>query len=122
MPQLEENILKAVYDTPLTSTRKLSAQFNTLKTIVHEVLQEKLLYPYHLQKVHQLIPEDFHRRMQFANWLLDQQRNNVNCINPILFTDEAGFTKNSIMNLHNSHVWADENPHETIVSTSVPIN
>ena len=54
--------------------------------------------------------------MQFANWLLDQQRNNINFIGTILFTDEAGFTKNGMINLHNKHVWADENPHATIVS------
>lgn len=114
--QLEENILNAVGDTPSTSTRKLSAQFNTSKTIVHEILKEQLLYPYHLQKVHELIPEDFPRRMQFANWLLNQQRNNANFISTILFTDEAGFSKNGIINLHNWHVWADENPHATIVS------
>ncbi|KAJ8942383.1 hypothetical protein NQ318_011730 [Aromia moschata] len=55
-------------------------------------------------------------RMQFANWLLDQQRNNVNFISNILFTGEASFTKNGITNLHNVHVWADENPHATVVS------
>ncbi|KAJ8940869.1 hypothetical protein NQ318_010182 [Aromia moschata] len=63
---------------------------------------KQLLYPYHLQKIHELIPEDFPRRMQFANWLLDQQRNNVNFISKILFTDEASFTKNGITNLHNA--------------------
>ncbi|KAJ8951686.1 hypothetical protein NQ318_012228, partial [Aromia moschata] len=99
-PQLVENILKA----------------NASKTIVHKVLKEQLLYPYNLQRVHGLIPEDFPRRMQFANWLLDQQRNNVKFISNILFTDEASFTKNDITNLHNAHVWADENPHAIVVS------
>lgn len=114
--QLEENILDAVADTPSTSTRKLAAQLNTPKTIIHEVLREQLLYPYHLQKVHELTPEDFPRRIQFANWLLDQQRTNPNFVSMILFTDEAGFTKNGIVNLHNSHVWADGNPHAAVVS------
>ncbi|KAJ8932558.1 hypothetical protein NQ318_004712, partial [Aromia moschata] len=76
-PQLVENILNAVHDTPSTSTRRLSTQLNASKTIVHKVLKEQLLYPYHLQKIQELIPEDFLRRIQFANWLLDQQRNNV---------------------------------------------
>ncbi|KAJ8953752.1 hypothetical protein NQ318_015408 [Aromia moschata] len=97
--------------------RRLSTQLNALKTIVHNVLKEQLLYPpYNLQKVHELIPGDFPRRMQFANWLLDQQRNNVNFISNILFTEEASFTKNGITNLHNAHVWADEKPHATVVS------
>ncbi|KAJ8944098.1 hypothetical protein NQ318_019436, partial [Aromia moschata] len=70
-----ENILNAVHDTPSTSTRRLSTQLSASKAIVHKVLKEQLLYPYHLQKVPELIAEDFPRRMQFANWLLDQQRN-----------------------------------------------
>ncbi|KAJ8959430.1 hypothetical protein NQ318_022122 [Aromia moschata] len=88
-PQLVENILNDVHDSPSTSTRRLSTQLNASKTIVHTVLKEQLLYPYHLQKVHELLPEDFPRRMQFTNWLLDQQRNNVNFINNIVFTDEV---------------------------------
>ncbi|KAJ8957202.1 hypothetical protein NQ318_007764 [Aromia moschata] len=115
-PQLVENILNAVHDTLSTSTQRLSTQLNASKTIVHKVLKGQLLYSYYLQKVHELIPEDFPHRMQFANWLLDQQRNNVNFISNILFTDEASFTKKCITNLHNADVWADENPHATVVS------
>ncbi|KAJ8946495.1 hypothetical protein NQ318_001770 [Aromia moschata] len=114
--QLVENILNAVHDTLSTRTRRLSTQLNASNTIVHKVLKEQMLYPYHLQKVHELIPEDFPRRMQFAHWLLDQQRNNVNFISYIFFTEEASFTKNGITNLHNAHIWADEKPHTTVVS------
>jgi hypothetical protein len=31
----------------------------------------------------------------------------------VLWTDEAGFTRDGVMNLHNLHVWAEENPHPT---------
>lgn len=34
----------------------------------------------------------------------------------VLFTDEAGFSKNGIINSHNLHLWADENPHASIVT------
>lgn len=29
----------------------------------------------------------------------------------MLFTDEASFTREGIINLHNNHVWSEENPH-----------
>jgi len=32
----------------------------------------------------------------------------------ILFTDEAQFNRDGLNNTHNSHVWADENPHATV--------
>ena len=34
----------------------------------------------------------------------------------ILFTDKAQFSQGGVNNTHNSHVWADENPHATVES------
>jgi hypothetical protein len=34
-------------------------------------------------------------------------------LNCVLWTDEAGFTRDGVMNLHNLHVWAEENSHPT---------
>jgi hypothetical protein len=31
----------------------------------------------------------------------------------MLFTDEACFTRSGILNVHNAHTWADENPRQT---------
>jgi hypothetical protein len=31
----------------------------------------------------------------------------------VLYTEEASFTRESIINSRNNHVWADENPHAT---------
>ena len=33
-----------------------------------------------------------------------------------MFTDEAQFNRDGVNNTHNSHVWADENPHATVES------
>jgi hypothetical protein len=40
------------------------------------------------------------------------------CINvsSVLFTDEAAFARNGIINLHNNHVWAEENPNTVVKS------
>ena len=32
----------------------------------------------------------------------------------ILFTNEAQFNRDGVNNTHDSHVWADENPHATV--------
>lgn len=36
-----------------------------------------------------------------------------------LFNDEVGFTRDSILNYHDSHVSMDENPHTTIDITDI---
>ncbi|EZA59696.1 hypothetical protein X777_16395 [Ooceraea biroi] len=34
----------------------------------------------------------------------------------VLFTDEANFSRNAIVNFHNNHLWCDENPHAILES------
>jgi hypothetical protein len=38
-----------------------------------------------------------------------------------MFTDEAQFTRDRIQNFHNQHLWAYENPHAILPSTSGPV-
>jgi hypothetical protein len=37
-------------------------------------------------------------------------------VDSILFTDEAGLTRDDIVNFHNTHAWMDDNPHTTMSS------
>ena len=63
------------------------------------------MYAYHVQKVQHLGPGDFAERLEFCKWLnVSRQLHRY-----ILFTD-------GVNNTHNSHVWADENPHATVES------
>jgi hypothetical protein len=41
---------------------------------------------------------------------------NTQFVANILFADEAGFTRNGIVNFNNAHVWVDDNPHATVAS------
>ena len=54
---------------------------------------------------------DFPHRVIYCEWLSQQCRERPNFLNCILFTDEARFTRNTVFNSHNTHIWSDENPH-----------
>lgn len=105
-----ENILNLVEDTPTISSRRISAQVGIPQTKVIRTLHMQGLYPYHLQRVQHLQPEDYDRRMQFCRWI----NNNLCVVSRILFTDESTFTRDGINNTRNSHVWSDDNPHATV--------
>lgn len=109
-PEIEENILQIIEDEPRQSTRSVARRLNISHTAVHRVLRENLLHPFHFQRVHGLLPEDYPRRMVFCRWLLRQHAVNPAFIENILWTDEATFTRNGMFNMHNIHHWADENP------------
>lgn len=73
-----------------------------------------MLHPYHVQKVHALSPVDFPARVQFSQWFVQNYVQNPAFLQSILYTDEAGFGRNGVINCHNFHVWSDQNPHSTI--------
>jgi len=69
--------------------------------------------PYHIQHIQALLPIDLQQRITFVHgFFIDDPQFLCN----ILFTDEASFIRDGINNVHNIHVWGDENPHAIIAS------
>jgi hypothetical protein len=60
-----------------------------------------------------LQPGDKECRLEYCRWHLHRVVDEPDFLNSVLWTDEAGFTRDGEMNLHNLHVWAEENPHPT---------
>lgn len=109
----EETVLRMVENNPRTSTRRTSLAVRNLnRESVRQIFKEQLLRPYHFQKIHSLLEHDFLPRVQFCEWLQNQRQI---IISSILFTDEAAFSRDGILNLHNMHHWSDENPHQTVI-------
>ena len=75
-------------------------------------MHDENFHPYHSTPVQGLLPEDFHQRIQFCNWLLEQNVDDDRFIKNILWTDELQFTRDGITNFHNFHTWAEKNPHQ----------
>ena len=109
----EEDILDAIADDPSTSTRRLGARFGVSQASVWRILNRNGLYPYHHQPIHALTERDYRQRVDFCRWLLAQEMENNGFVAEVLFSDEAYFTRNGMVNLHNTHTWAAENPHAT---------
>nr|CAH7751240.1 unnamed protein product [Callosobruchus chinensis] len=95
--QMKNGVLNKIERNPETSTQK----------ITHE------LYITHVT-VQALIPRDLPLRVDFCNWLRNQILRNPNFLSQVLFTDEACFSRNAIINFHNNHVWSEGNPHAFI--------
>lgn len=109
--QREEQILNLIEENPTTSTRAIANQVGVSQKKVWTTLHENQLYPFHVQRVQALQPEDFPRRVEFCEWFLQQQRNNQHFTRKILAMDESTFTRNGITNFRNTHVWSIDNPH-----------
>jgi len=79
---------------------------------VWKTLHAEGMYPYHVQRVQHLGLGDFAERLEFCKWF--NGRGELHRY--ILFTDESQFNHDGVNNTHNSHMWADENPHATAES------
>ncbi|CAH2005270.1 unnamed protein product [Acanthoscelides obtectus] len=86
-------------------------QVQVSKTKVWHTLREEGLYPFHVQRVQALQPDDFPARVRFCEWLLHQHDNNPDFLKCILVTDESTFTRNGVNNFRNTYAWSVENPH-----------
>lgn len=112
----EEDVLQILYNNPAVSTRRIALQTNISQSVAWRIAKGQQLYPYHLRQVQEHLPEDSGMRLEFSEWLIEQHNINPNFLSNIIFTDEATFTRNGMFNMHNSHVWAEQNPKATRVT------
>lgn len=99
--EAEERVLEIVAGNPGISIRRLATQEGIPKSSVLEILHNQCLYPYHIQRVQALKPEDFEPRMQFYRRLRQKWHRDPDIISK----------RDGTINFHNNHAWADENPH-----------
>lgn len=62
----------------------------------------------HIKEVQTPLPHEYIFHEIICEWFLEK------CIDPnfvfrVLFTDEAQFTKTALVNVHNQHVWVNDN-------------
>lgn len=110
-PALEEQIEDIFENAPSRSVREVSRETGVSKTTVHKVIRDTGKHPYHYRKVQQLLPNDYQRRVNFCGGFLAQVRRDIEFLRRVLWTDECTFTRSGMINQHNCHYWALENPH-----------
>jgi hypothetical protein len=68
------------------------------------LLKKQGLHPYHVQRVQALQPKDYIRQEEFCEWVIQKCVDQPDFLRIVLFTDEAGFTRNGVLNSHNTHI------------------
>ncbi|XP_066600036.1 histone-lysine N-methyltransferase SETMAR-like [Prorops nasuta] len=114
-PELALRVLEYVEENPRSSVRQISRIFNTPISTAWRILRKNALHPFHMQRVHQLLPRDWQPRVNFCMGFLAQCRRDSGFPDQILWTDESTFTPNGVFNSKNYVFWAKENPHATRV-------
>uniref|UniRef100_A0A1E1XN60 Putative transposable element n=1 Tax=Amblyomma sculptum TaxID=1581419 RepID=A0A1E1XN60_AMBSC len=107
----ETHILSLFALEPQASVRSVSEDTGVSRSSVWRILRKHRLHPYHVQLHQNLLPRDFQNRTDFANWILIKMQDDPDFLNKVIWSDEASFSRNSQVNLHNAHYWSDSNPY-----------
>lgn len=96
-------------ENPQASTRQAARRFNVSQYFIWKLVNTSGMYPYHFQRVQDIVLADYRPRRQFCEWLLENLHHNI------LWSDEATFTRIGLFNVHNEHWWSarGRNPHVT---------
>lgn len=111
-PKIDENIqqdiILSAVENPHCTVRGLSRDFGIGKSSVSNIFKKVKYHPYKVRLIHELAEDDFDRRTEFCEYMMNQ---NNNFIDNVLFSDEATFYLNGHVNRQNTRYWSDENPH-----------
>lgn len=109
--EMQINVLAYSGINPHTSVRILADEVGTSKSTVHRILQSYKYHPFKIHLLQELRPADYERRLEFIAIMQVILHEDPDIVNKIMWTDESRFHNNGVINRHNSHYWASENPH-----------
>lgn len=107
------NTLKALFsEDPTLSIRKASVDAGISFSLCRDILLKDLqLRPYKYQSAHQLSSLDYDKRVIFAQWWLDLEKDAHKWL---ITTDEAYFYLTESINKQNNRMWLNERPEDWI--------
>ncbi|XP_036362961.1 uncharacterized protein LOC118765318 [Octopus sinensis] len=98
--------------SPQQSIDRLSAELDISRSSLQRILQENGYKAYHPKLIHGLV-EDTDRQLQRCQRFISQFDNDSQLSNKIMWSDEASFKLNSMINHHNCVIYTTENPNLT---------
>ncbi|CAH2007407.1 unnamed protein product [Acanthoscelides obtectus] len=92
------------------STRRRSTQLGLSRTSLRRILKHLRMFPYKIQMVHHLRPQDYAQRQNYAIRFQQLVREKEDFLNRLIMTDEAHFHLNGFVNTPNARIWERQNP------------
>lgn len=95
-------ILQSFVEDPHFSMRKASQAHDTSVMSIHRVLKNAKYHPYKINLVQELVADDFDRRVEFCEIMMQEIDEHPDLINKIVFSDEATFVLDGTINRQQS--------------------
>lgn len=105
------NVLLSFQENPHSALSHVAGNQNLSKSAVHNVVRRNKYHPYKVIPLQELSEDDFDRRSEFCMQLQNICNQDQNAVKRIIYSDEATFCLNGIVNRQNCRYWATINPH-----------
>ena len=110
----EDEILDHFYENKQESLRSAIDTLGVSKMSISRVLNGENWYPYHYQKVQELVDDtDYVKRVQFCQRFIAKNNETEHFLKRILWSDECLFTREGMFNSRNYHLRDEQNPYAT---------
>lgn len=106
-----QNIAISVEENPHLSSTELANTYEISRRSVGRILRREKYHPYKIRRVQELYEDDFDRRLEFCETIMDICNRDNNFVRNVVFSDEATFCLNGTVNRHNCRFWSQNNPH-----------
>lgn len=107
------DVVLEITNNPHVNIRTIAGNCDLSSGSVSQILRKAKYHPYKVQLIHELLEDDFDRRVQFCEQIIDLNNQILNFTRDIIFSDEATFVLNGHVNRQNCRYWATENPRWT---------
>lgn len=105
------DVLQSFVESPHISINRVAQEHEIGHASVSKILKLNKWHPYKLHLVQELSEDDFDRRIEFCDLMMEMIVDDPLLLNNIVFSDEATFELTGNVNRHNCRYWSDVNPH-----------
>lgn len=105
------DVLLAFEENPHTSSRQVALDNDLGHSTILRTLKKEKWHPYKVTLVQELMEDDFDRRVEFCEFMMEKNNRDPLFLKNVLFSDEATFLLSGHVNRQTCRYWATENPH-----------
>uniref|UniRef100_V5GPD3 Transposable element Tc3 transposase n=1 Tax=Anoplophora glabripennis TaxID=217634 RepID=V5GPD3_ANOGL len=114
-PTVDEEVqlqaLLTIHENPQSSLRVVADNLGMSESTLSRLLHRNKYHPYKVHLVQELCDDDFDRRTEFCEMMMEECQADPDFVKRIIFSDEASFYLNGTVNKQNCRYWSDRNPH-----------
>lgn len=111
-PENVDLVAQSVVASPHVSTRRRSLRLGVSRSSLKRILTDLKFRVYRPKLLHALRPADGAARRAYCEEMLIRHEADPEFLSRIVWSDEATFKMNGLVNRWNCVYWGDENPHE----------